>query len=205
MNNYEVLYVIDATIDDEAIKEQVQKFSDLVTNNGGEIVDINEWGKRRLAYQINYKSEGYYVLMNFKSDPDFPVELERNFGINESIMRYMVERKVDGYVPPKKVARAKFDKPKTEEKPLAEANKKTLAEAEAPEAVETTEVVEAKKEAVEVKEETVKTKKAPVKKAPAKKTAVKKPKKEVATPAEETVEAPAEKEAVEEAKETTEE
>ncbi|MCK5128609.1 MAG: 30S ribosomal protein S6 [Clostridiales bacterium] len=117
MNNYEVLYVIDGTISDEAIQEQVQKFSDLVTNNGGEIVDINEWGKRRLAYQINYKSEGYYVLMNFKSDPDFPVELERIFGITESIVRYMVERKPDGYVPPKKAARAKFEKPKEEVKP----------------------------------------------------------------------------------------
>jgi small subunit ribosomal protein S6 len=66
MNNYEVLYVIDGTLSDEAIKEQVAKFSELVTANGGEVVQVDEWGKRRLAYQINYKSEGYYVLMNIK-------------------------------------------------------------------------------------------------------------------------------------------
>ncbi len=110
MNNYEVLYVIDGTLSDEAIKDQVAKFTDLVTANGGEIVQVDEWGKRRLAYQINYKSEGYYVLMNFKSEPDFPAELERNFGINEGIMRYMVERKPEGYAPPKKVARPKVAK-----------------------------------------------------------------------------------------------
>ncbi len=115
MNNYEVLYVIDGTLSDEAIKEQVTKFTELVTANGGEVVQVDEWGKRRLAYQINYKSEGYYVLMNFKSAPDFPVELERNFGINEGIMRYMVERKSDDYVPAKKTM-----KPKAAPKPAEE-------------------------------------------------------------------------------------
>lgn len=129
MNNYEVLYVIDGTLSDEAIKEQVAKFTELVAANGGEVVQVDEWGKRRLAYQINYKSEGYYVLMNFKSEPDFPVELERNFGINESIMRYMVERKPEGYVPPKKAA-----KPKPAAKPAeAEADK---APAEQPDKAE---------------------------------------------------------------------
>lgn len=124
MNNYEVLYVIDGTLSDEAIKEQVAKFSELITANGGEVVQVDEWGKRRLAYQINYKSEGYYVLMNFKSAPDFPVELERNFGINESIMRYMVERKSDDYVPAKKVM-----KPKPAPKPAVEAAPEKAVEA----------------------------------------------------------------------------
>ncbi len=148
MNNYEVLYVIDGTLSDEVIKEQVAKFTELVTANGGEVVQVDEWGKRRLAYQINYKSEGYYVLMNFKSAPEFPVELERNFGINETIIRYMVERKSDDYVPAKKVVKpkaapkqaeeAKPEKPaepsKSEEAPAQEA-----APAEAVEAQEATE------------------------------------------------------------------
>jgi small subunit ribosomal protein S6 len=117
MNNYEVLYVIDGTLSDEAIKEQVAKFSELVIANGGEVVQVDEWGKRRLAYQINYKSEGYYVLMNFKSAPEFPAELERNFGINEGIMRYMVERKSDDYVPAKKTMKPKAAPKAFEEKP----------------------------------------------------------------------------------------
>jgi small subunit ribosomal protein S6 len=120
MNNYEVLYVIDGTISDEEIKKQVEKFTGLVTKNGGEVVDVNEWGKRRLAYQINYKSEGYYVLMNFKSDSDFPKELERNFGINEKILRYMVERKPEGYVPTKKAMAKKPAPKKVEAKPVVE-------------------------------------------------------------------------------------
>jgi len=143
MNNYEVLYVIDGTLGDEAIKEQVNKFTELVTDNGGEIVDVNEWGKRRLAYQINYKSEGYYVLMNFKSEPDFPIELERNFGINENIIRYMVERKVDGYVPPKKVVRA----PRPAAKPVEAAAKPEVPAKEVPAKTEAEAPAEAKEEA----------------------------------------------------------
>jgi small subunit ribosomal protein S6 len=129
MNNYEVLYVIDGTLSDETIKEQVAKFTDLVTANGGEIVQVDEWGKRRLAYQINYKSEGYYVLMNFKSEPDFPAELERNFGINEAIIRYMVERKAEDYVPPKKAVRPKAaEKPAESEKPAEKPAEDAAAE-----------------------------------------------------------------------------
>ena len=138
MNNYEVLYVIDGTLSDEAIKEQVTKFTELVAANGGEVVQVDEWGKRRLAYQINYKSEGYYVLMNFKSEPDFPAELERNFGINEGIMRYMVERKSEGYVPPKKAAKprpaAKPEAAETAETPVEEAPAPNAEEAPAEEA-----------------------------------------------------------------------
>jgi small subunit ribosomal protein S6 len=152
MNNYEVLYVIDGTLSDEAIKEQVARFTDLVTANGGEVVQVDEWGKRRLAYQINYKSEGYYVLMNFKSEPDFPAELERNFGINEAIIRYMVERKAEGYVPPKKVAKPKVaEKPaepaKPVEKPAEAEAKKPAEEAKA----ESSETEEAKADAEEEK------------------------------------------------------
>lgn len=130
MNNYEVLYVIDGTISDEEIKKQVEKFSNIVTKNNGEVVDVNEWGKRRLAYQINYKSEGYYVLMNFKSDSDFPSELERNFGINENILRYMVERKPEGYVPAKKAAAKKPAPKKVEAKPVVEEVKAEEVKAE---------------------------------------------------------------------------
>ncbi|MBC8532048.1 30S ribosomal protein S6 [Gehongia tenuis] len=91
MNKYEVMYIIQS-MDEEATKAMVEKFSKLVTDNGGTVDNIDEWGKRRLAYPINDLNEGYYVLMNFSSSPDFPTELERNFKITDGILRYMVIR-----------------------------------------------------------------------------------------------------------------
>lgn len=93
MNSYEVLYIIDAALDEESTNAQVEKISNLVTESKGEVEKVDLWGKRRLAYPIDYKNEGYYVLMNIKADPAFPEELERNFRINEQILRYMVVRK----------------------------------------------------------------------------------------------------------------
>ena len=93
MNVYEVLYIITPELEDEATKASVQKFSDIVTNNGGTVEKIDEWGRQKMAYAIDYKTEGYYVLMTFASAPEFPKELERNFKIDESILRYMVTRK----------------------------------------------------------------------------------------------------------------
>ncbi len=90
VRDYEVLYIIDSTLEEEAIKAAVEKFSGLVTANGGAVESVDEWGRRRLAYPIDYKTEGYYVLMNFNSDPEFPKELERNFKIDDTILRYMV-------------------------------------------------------------------------------------------------------------------
>ena len=93
MNKYEVLYIIDAGMEDQARTELIAHFSELMTANGATIEKVDEWGKRRLAYPINFKNEGYYVLVNFSAAPEFPRELERNFKIDESILRYMVIRK----------------------------------------------------------------------------------------------------------------
>lgn len=95
MNKYEALYIIEAGLPEEETAALIEKFSKVVTDNGGEVENVNEWGKRRLAYAIDYKTEGYYVLMDFKSSPEFPTELERKFRINEKIMRFMVIRKED--------------------------------------------------------------------------------------------------------------
>ena len=92
MNKYECLYVIDAELSEEEIRASVEKFSAIVTDNGGEIEKIDEWGKRRLAYPINYKAEGYYVLMLFAANGELPAELQRNMRNDERIMRYVVER-----------------------------------------------------------------------------------------------------------------
>lgn len=93
MNRYEALYIIVPELEEEAVKAKVEKFSGIVTANGGEIESVDEWGKRRLAYAIDYKTEGYYVLMTFSAAPELPSELERNLKIDESILRYLVTRK----------------------------------------------------------------------------------------------------------------
>ena len=90
MNQYEALYIIVPEIDEETTKATIEKFKGIVESNAGEVVSVDEWGKRRLAYAIDYKTEGYYVLMSFTSGPEFPKELERILGITEGIMRSMI-------------------------------------------------------------------------------------------------------------------
>ena len=93
MNSYEVLYIVKPDMEEEARAALISKFSELVTNIGGEVENIDEWGSRKLAYAINYITEGYYVLMNFKAKSDFPAELDRLMRINENIMRNMIVAK----------------------------------------------------------------------------------------------------------------
>ena len=101
MNQYEVMYVIDPTLEDGARVELINRFSELVKKNGGEVDRVDEWGKRRLAYAINYKTEGYYVLMYIKAPSSLPQELERNLQIADSVLRYLVIR-YEGALPAKR-------------------------------------------------------------------------------------------------------
>lgn len=98
MNKYEVVYIIDPAVEEEARKELIAKFNTLITENGGSVEKVEEWGKRRLAYAIDYKTEGYYVLVNFEAESELPKELERNLQISDSVIRYqvikLIERKV---------------------------------------------------------------------------------------------------------------
>lgn len=89
IGSYEVLFVVNGQLPEEEIKSTIEKFTTLIADNGT-IESVNEWGKRKLAYPINYINEGYYVCVNFKSATDFPAELKRLFGINDSIIRAMV-------------------------------------------------------------------------------------------------------------------
>ena len=101
MNKYEVMYVIDTALEDAARAELEKRACELVTSNGGEVERVDEWGKRRLAYAINYKTEGYYVLMYIKAPADLPRELERNFKNIESVLRYLIVR-YEGELPAKR-------------------------------------------------------------------------------------------------------
>jgi small subunit ribosomal protein S6 len=96
MNRYEMIYIIDTDLEETARKELIEKVSALITSNGGEIEKVDEtWGKRRLAYAIDYKTEGWYVLVTFQAPVELPRELERNLQINESVLRYLVVKLVE--------------------------------------------------------------------------------------------------------------
>ena len=89
-DNYEVVYIVDPAVGEEAIAATVEKFKALAEQHGCSAVEVEEWGKRRLAYAIDYKTEGHYVLMSFTSDPAFPKELDRILGITDGILRSMI-------------------------------------------------------------------------------------------------------------------
>ena len=86
--SYETLFAVSGNLAEDDCKALVEKFVNLVKDNATD-VEVNEWGKRRLAYPIDYITEGYYVLVTFKSEPSFPLELERVLGITEGVIRYM--------------------------------------------------------------------------------------------------------------------
>ena len=88
--NYEVVYIIDPAQGEEAIAATVEKFKALAEQHGCSAVEVEEWGKRKLAYEIDDQMEGYYVLMTFTSGAEFPAELDRVFGITDGIMRSMI-------------------------------------------------------------------------------------------------------------------
>ena len=92
--SYETLFAVSGNLAEEDTKALVEKFVNLVKDNATD-VNVNEWGKRKLAYPINYITEGYYVLVTFKSEPSFPLELERVLGITEGIIRYMTTTKIE--------------------------------------------------------------------------------------------------------------
>ena len=94
MTKYEVLYILSSGLDEAAINAQTEKFAELVKTSGGEVESVNKWGLKKLAYPINYKTEGYYVLMNFAIDDNlFTKELERQMRIADEVVRFLVTRK----------------------------------------------------------------------------------------------------------------
>ena len=89
---YEVMYVLNPNLSEEETAALVEKFKALVEQNGT-LDEMEEMGKRKLAYEINYLSEGYYVLVKFTSGPDFPAELDRVLGITDGILRSLITRR----------------------------------------------------------------------------------------------------------------
>ena len=88
---YEVMYIINPNLSEEETAAIVERFKTLVEQNGT-LDEMEEMGKRKLAYEINYLSEGYYVLIKFTSAPEFPAELDRILGITDGVIRSLITR-----------------------------------------------------------------------------------------------------------------
>lgn len=86
---YEAVVVFSLKNGEDAVKALVEKFTDLIKNNGT-LVNVDEWGARKLAYEINYEADGYYVVYSFDSKPDFPMEFERIINITDGVLRSLV-------------------------------------------------------------------------------------------------------------------
>ena len=93
MTKYEMLYILDTNLSDEAKEVVIKKFEDLVTSNGGVVENIDRWGVKKLQYPINYKNEGYYVLMNFEAEKTLVVEIKRVAGIVDGIIRRLITKR----------------------------------------------------------------------------------------------------------------
>ena len=92
MHEYETVMVLSAKLGEEEQKALVEKFTGLIAENAT-LGAVEEWGKRRLAYEINDEAEGYYTLVNFTADSAFPQELNRIYSITDGVLRYLVIRK----------------------------------------------------------------------------------------------------------------
>ena len=93
MNNYELLYIIDKDVQDEAREALIAKLNGVITDDGGNVESVEKWGMKKLAYPINFKNEGFYVLVNFSSAADIIAELERVMRITDGVIRFMVVKK----------------------------------------------------------------------------------------------------------------
>ena len=93
MNSYELLYILNNELADEAKEQVIEKLNAVVTANGGTIDNVDKWGTRRLAYPIDFKNEGFYVLVNFTAPATLPDELERVMRITDSVLRFMIVKK----------------------------------------------------------------------------------------------------------------
>ncbi len=93
MKTYEMLYVLDAALADEAKEAIVSRFEGIVTSNGGKVVSTEKWGVKKLAYPINYKTDGYYVLTTFEAEGTVVKELDRIAGLTAEVLRMMITKK----------------------------------------------------------------------------------------------------------------
>ena len=92
MNKYELAVVVSAKIEDDARAEVIEKVKDLITRVGGNVTDVDEWGKRRFAYEIQKMKEGFYYFIHFEAESTVPAELKQRIRIMDHVLRYLCVR-----------------------------------------------------------------------------------------------------------------
>ena len=92
MNKYELAVVVNAKIEDDARTATIEKVKELIARFGGNVTDVDEWGKKRLAYEIQKMKEGFYYFIQFEADATAPAEIERHVRIMENVIRYLCVR-----------------------------------------------------------------------------------------------------------------
>lgn len=90
MRDYEVLFILDPTLDEETKNTMIEIVKGIINNGGGEAGEADVWGNRKLAYQIEKKKEGFYVVLPFKAEADLPKELDRRLKISDNVMRHII-------------------------------------------------------------------------------------------------------------------
>ncbi|MFL0248535.1 30S ribosomal protein S6 [Candidatus Clostridium stratigraminis] len=90
MRKYETIFILHPSLDEEAVKANVEKFKGVIENGGGVIDNVDFWGKRKLAYEIAKVNEGFYTLVNFSAEADLPKELDRIFRISDNVIRHII-------------------------------------------------------------------------------------------------------------------
>lgn len=95
MRPYELMVIIDPEVDERTVEPSLQKFLNVITTDGGTVEKVDIWGRRRLAYDIKKKSEGIYAVVNFTAEPATAQEVDRQLGLNETILRTKIIRPED--------------------------------------------------------------------------------------------------------------
>lgn len=90
MRQYETIFILHPSLDEEAVKANIEKFKGVIENGGGTVENVDFWGKRKLAYEIAKVNEGFYTLINFEANTELPKELDRVFRITDGVIRHIV-------------------------------------------------------------------------------------------------------------------
>jgi small subunit ribosomal protein S6 len=90
MNKYETVFILHPSLDEEAVKNSIEKFKGVIEQGKGVVESVDFWGKRKLAYEIKKVNDGYYVLINFNAEPELPKELDRVFRITDGVIRHLI-------------------------------------------------------------------------------------------------------------------
>ena len=92
MRKYETIFILDPDLEEEQIQSAIEKTKGIITQNSGEILKVEDWGKRKLAYQVKKKAKGHYLLIHFMGSPTLVSELERNFRVMDAVIKFQSVR-----------------------------------------------------------------------------------------------------------------